>query len=800
MFTNYVKIAFRNLWKNRVYSGINVFGLAVGLATCLLIALYVADELSYDRHHERANRIYRFVHRTQWDGGDMNVAITSAPYAAALKQMYPEIEQTVRVFREGGGIIQAGQTKLNADDIVFADASLFKVFTHPFLAGDPNTALSKPQSIVLTNDLATRLFGSATNALGKTVLFENNFPNLVTGVIDDVPANSHLTFSAIRSLKADYTSGWQDFTLYTYLLLKADRSGAAPDPAKLSAKFPAFYKRYVKPEMGDVKYTITLQPLTSIHLHSNLDYEIGPNGNSQTVLVFSLIGGLILLLAGINYMNLATARSIIRIREVGVRQAIGSGRSQLAGLFLTETLLLTVVATSVGVLLAYAALPIFNQLTGKSLSIWRFGVGYSLLAVLGFALLTGLLSGTYPAVFLSGSRTVAALRGQLGNQAGTLRFRKLLVTGQFVVTVALIAASGIIYQQLRYTLTKDLGFNKEQVLTVHLHNEQTRTQLPAMKAQLLGSSVINGVAAASNPIGVNSLGSSGYFFEVDGKMTQSTRMTKTLQVDADFLPTMEIKLVQGRNFSEANPADRANAILVNESLVKAIGWQNPLGKRVKFFTKDGPAERRVVGVVRDFHTHSLQHKIEPLALQLPPSPDEQDNLYINVRAGQTRAALALIEKTYRQFEPGSVFDYQFLDQNFAKQYATEQKQSQLLLIFTALAILIACLGLFGLTTFMAEQRTKEIGVRKVLGASVTSIVALLSKDFLKLVLVAIVIASPLANYAMTKWLNTFAYKITPGWDVFALAGILAIGIALITVSFQSIRAALTNPVKSLRSE
>ena len=795
MLRNYFKIAIRNLWKNRVYSGINVFGLAVGLATCLLITLYVADELSYDRHHERADRIHRVVHRMTWGGRDLNLAITSAPYAPALKQTYPEVEQAVRVLHEGGGVVQHRQTKVEANDILFADANLFQVFSHPFLYGDPATALSRPQAIVLTKDLATRLFGDAARAVGKTVLFENNFPNLVTGVIENVPRNSHLTFSGVRSLQTGYTSEWQNFDLYTYLLLKP-----GTDVQKLTAKFPAFFEQFIKPETGNVNYRMELQPLTSIHLHSNLDFEVSPNGNSQTVWVFGIIGGLILLLAGINYTNLTTARSAIRIREVGVRKAVGSARRQLAGLFLTETLFVVIVATGLGVLLAELALPLFNDLIDKKLSIGQFGIGYSLLAVAGFAGVVGLLSGTYPALFLSGARPVLALRGQLGSQTSLVAFRKSLVTFQFVITIALMAASGIIYQQLRFVLTKNLGFNKDQVLTVHLNEARTRTQIPAIKAQLLGNSLIEGVSVASNSIGKNFMGGDGHFFEIDGKMSESTRIANKLQVDDDFLNTLAIRLVKGRNLSTKTPADRQNAVLVNETLAKTMGWKNALGKRVKSLSPNGPIERRVVGVVGDFHLNSLQHKIEPLLLQLPTDPNEQDNLYVKIRAGQTEAALAQIEKTYHQFEPGGVFAYQFLDQNFAQQYTTQQKQGQLLVGFTALAIFIACLGLFGLAAFAAEQRTKEIGVRKVLGASVGSIVALLSKDFIKLVLIAIVMATPIAWYAMNRWLQDFAYKINIEWWVFALSGLLAIGIALLTVSFQSVKAALMNPVTSLRSE
>jgi putative ABC transport system permease protein len=796
MLRNYLKIALRTLWKSRVYTAINGLGLAVGIAACLLIAGYVADELSYDRFHERADRIHRVVHYADWDGGSLRLAPTSAPFAPALQREYPEIEKTVRILAEGGGPIRFGPTQLNVEDIGFADRSVFEVFSYPFLYGDPRTALSKPQSIVLTRSLAVRLFGDAAKALNQTVLFENNFGNVVTGVIEDVPSTSHLTFSALRSLPEGYTEGWQNFNVYTYVLL---RQGT--DPAKLEAKFPAFAEKYLKPETGQMAYRMELQPLPSIHLHSNLDYEISPNGSIRTVSIFALIAGLILLIAIINYMNLSTARLSMRLREVGVRKAIGSGRRQLMLLFLSETSLLTLAALLLGLSLAYTALPFFNEFTGKNLRLDPVGLRNGVLGLLGFGVLVSGLSGSYPALFLSGFGTVPALKGQLGTQAKTLLLRKSLVTFQFVVTITLIAASVLIYQQLRYVSTKSLGFNKEQVLTFHLDSDQAREKVPVLKEQLLKNPLIERVAAAGNPIGVNSLRSGGFYFEIDGQMTASSKIVQSLDVDADYLPTLEIGLAQGRNFRET-PTDRRNAILVNETLVRELGWKNPVGRRVKFHQGDQGelGERTVVGVVKDFHVYSLQHKIQPLALLMPPSASEQDNLYVRIRAGEAAAALPFLEKMHQRFDAGNPFAYHFLDENFARQYAAEQKQGTLALVFSALAILIACLGLFGLATFTAEQRTKEIGVRKVLGASVASIVALLSKDFLKLVLLAVVLATPIAWWAMSRWLQDFAYKIDIAWWVFALAGVLAVGIALLTVSFQSVKAALMNPVKSLRTE
>jgi len=414
--------------------------------------------------------------------------------------------------------------------------------------------------------------------------------------------------------------------------------------------------------------------------------------------------------------------------------------------------------------------------------------------------LLGVGSGLYPALFLSGFQTVVALKGQTSSKVGGVGFRKVLVVFQFVAAVGLIACSWVIYRQMGYVLHKDLGFNKDQVLTFHLESESARRQIQSLKEELRKSSLIEAVSAASNPIGNNNIGTKGMIFEQNGVMPTTTQVVQKFAVDADYLNTLQIKLLEGRNFSASFPSDATGAVLVNEALVKEMGWQAPIGKRVKSYVSiDKAVEAQVVGVVKDFHTYSLQHKIEPLVLQIP-APEDQDNLYIRIRPGKAEEALAYIKTVYQQFEPTASVSFHFLDENFSRQYKAEQKQGQLLLLFTILAVLIACLGLFGLAALSAEARVKEIGVRKVLGASVVSIVTLLSKDFLKLVVIAIVIATPLAWYAMNEWLQSFAYKIDVEWWVFALTGLLAITIALLTVSFQSVRAALMNPAKSLRSE
>ncbi|GAB2586817.1 ABC transporter permease [Spirosoma areae] len=793
MLRNYLKITLRTFWKNKLFSGLNVAGLGIGMAAVWLMALYVADELSYDRFHTNADRIVRVVHYAQWPGGNLKLAPTSAPYGPALKNDYPDVEKAVRISTEGGGELTYKDKKIEVSNIFFTDPTVFDVFTFPLLYGDSGTALSKPQSIVLTKSVAENLFGDAQKAVGQVVEFSNHFPNTVTGVINDVPANSHLQFRALRSLPSGYTGGWQDFDLYTYLLLTEGSSYKA-----LEAKLPGFYQKYVKKEMGDVAYRMELQPITSIHLHSQVDYEISPNGNARTVSIFSVVAALILLIACINYVNLYTARTLKRTREVGVRKAIGSLRWQLMGQFLTESMLMTLLAGLVSVGLVSLALPYFNQMADKLLSIGSWPT--VLLVVTAFSLSIGALSGLYPALMLSGFRPVMALRGQVGNQSGNRLFRQSLVVFQFVATVALIACSGVVYRQMGFVMHKDLGFNKDQVLTFHIDSDSVRQHVDALKEALMRSPLIAGVSAASNPIGNNNIGGNGMFFEQNGALSSSTQSVQKFSVDSDYLRTMEINLLSGRNFSESFKSDLLGAVLINETLARQLGPE-PVGKRVKYYidNEKHTAEARVVGVVGDFHTYSLQHKIEPLVLQMP-APFEKDNVYVRLQPGNLTEALAYIQSVYRTFDPASTPDVHFLDENFSQQYKTEQKQGEILLIFTVLAVLIACLGLFGLAAFAAEQRTKEIGVRKVLGASIMSIVTLLSKDFLKLVLIAILIATPIAWYAMNQWLQSFAYRINIGWWVFALAGLLAISIALLTVSFQSVKAALMNPVNSLRSE
>lgn len=795
MIESYFKIAWRNLLKSKLFSLINIFGLAVGLAAFWLILLFVSYEFSFDRFHENHDSIYRVVQNASWSTGAMHVPITSAPFAPALLDHYPEIEAAIRINPEGGGVINYNNNRLIVNDIYFVDSNFFDVFSFELIHGDPSSVLTKPQSIVISNTLATNLFGDPSSAVGRVLYFENDFQNIVTGVMEDVPNNSHLQFSALRSLPSDFTSGWQEFFLYTYILLNKNAT-----VSELESKLPQFFDKYLLNKMGQVDYRLELQPLPSIHLHSSFEYEIGPNGNIDNIYIFLAAAVLILLIAAINYMNLTAARSSLRVKEVGVRKVIGSNKSQLIAMFLCEALLVSFIAMLLAVFFAELALPYIKEISGVEISIFQFGMGTTTLAFFIVLLFIGVFCGLYPALFLSGFKTMSSLKGHVGNISSNIAIRKSLLIFQFVVAIIMMMGSWMIYHQLQYVLTKDLGFNKEHVLTFHLSSEESREKIEVLKESLMQNSIIKGVSAASNPIGNNNIGGRGLYLEQpDGSMPEETQIISTFSVDEDFLETLEMDLKEGRNFLSGDSSDIYRAVLVNEALVKKAGWENPLGKRIRNTSnEEKTAEAVVVGVVRDFHFYSLQHNISPLVIY-KTLPEDKDNIYVKIQQGDTNEALAFIEKTYREID-ASPLEFSFLDQNYSKQYQSEQRQSNLLLVFTLLAVFLALLGLFGLTAFAAEQRTKEIGIRKVLGASLANLVALLSKDFIKLIIIAFVIAIPIAWYIVDKWLQYFAYRIVIDWGIFTLSGLAMLVIAVFTISYQAIKAAVANPVEALKDE
>ena len=797
MLTNYVKIAWRNLIRNKTYSALTLLGLASGITCAILLGLYVYDELTFDQYHTNAATIYRLNLDIKWGDNELKMGVGSAPMAPALRQEFPEISKVLRIKTDHEVLFRTGEKALYAKDVIYADSTLFSFFDYSFLDGNPQTALLQPNTIILTQKLALALFGQTNGLLGKVIKVKDEQPLTVAGIIRNVPGNHHLTFEAVvpyinKQLNNIDPDKWDTFNSATYVLLHPNS-----DVRRLDRKMPAFYKKYIAQAIGDddgkgVTFDITFQPLTAMHLYSN--HLLGEENGSNIAYVYTLsaIGLFILAIAIVNYVNLATARSIKRAREIGVRKAVGSLRTQLIGQFLTESILLSLLALFVSLLLVQTLLPLFNYVADKTLTLDLWNV-QTMSVLIGFSLLIGLVSGLYPAFLLSRFNPVAVLKGTFTAGGKSVLLRQSLVVFQFTMSIIMIVGTFVVYQQLQYMRHAQLGFNQEQVLILPLKAPAIQRTGKVLKDKLLQNSIIKGASLTSGSVGSTmNVNKTTFSFYAGGK--EQPVSTEYFSVDQDFLDVLQINLKEGRNFSPDLASDSTGAVLVNEAMLKRLGWKNRTAGLVEFDQKRIP----ITGVIRNFHLRSLRNKIEPLILIL--HEDRGDKLLVRVTPQNIPAALTYVRQVYKEVNPTQPFEYTFLDQTFAEQYRSDERKGHLFLGFSGMAIFIACLGLFGLATFTAEQRIKEIGVRKVLGASVVSLVTLLSRDFLKPVLVAILIASPLAWYAMQQWLQSFAYKITVEWWVFALAGLLAVGIALLTVSFQSIKAALINPVKSLRSE
>ncbi len=796
MITNYLKIALRNLFKYKLTSFINLFGLTIGLTCCLAIIAYNANELSYDRYHNNAERIYRIATDWKWEGGKLNFATSSGPIAPLLKQNFPEIEKTVRFFAEGTEFVKSGDNTIELSPI-FTETGFFEIFDYTFLHGDSKSALGEPNSMVLSEGTAIKIFGSADKAYGKNLDYINRAPQKVTGIIKDVPANSHFTFNAVGVLdaKADYINNIQDVNLYTYALLKR-----GTDIPKLEAKVKKLMAKQMKDYKSD--YSFMFQPLTSIYLNSHLQAEIGSNGNMEYLYIFSIVGVVILLLACINYINLATAQSSRRAKEVGVRKVMGSNKKQLIFQFFSESFLLVLAASLLSLLILQLISPLLTLIGGKQISLWNLGWLNVMMLMGGIIVVVSVLSGLYPAIFLSKYSPAVVLKGVFGNSPSHAYFRKSLVVLQFTISIALIAFTIIVWQQLNFAMNKSLGFNKDQVMGVRVPSFDVRTKnLSAFKNKLASYPGILGTTSTTNQLGDSRrMSTAGAFFETNGMKPSSTNIIQKLGIDPAYLKLMEIPLKEGRNFSAAIPTDTLSSVIVNETLVKQRGWKNPIGKRVWNFSDDNnTVEAKVIGVVKDFHVGSMHKAIEPLMFYLA-SPEQSDNLYIKTKPESTKQSLAFIQKTYREFDSYNPFETYFLDQNYANQYLEDSRKRNLFMLFAGLAIALACLGLFGLSTFTIEQRTKEIGIRKVLGASIQHLLIMVTKDFVILVIIAFVIATPVALWTMDRWLQSYAYRVEIHWYTFAIAGISALLVAIITVGSRAGKAALANPVKSLRAE
>lgn len=808
MLSNYLKIAWRNLLRNKVFSAINIVGLALGLATCLLISLFVLDELSYDRYNEKADQIVRVFFQGTMNGGQIREATVMPPTAQTLKTDYPEVLAATRL-RWGGQPLFTYQNKtFKETSVAFADANFFDVFTLSFLKGNPKTALVRPNTMVITPAVALKYFGT-DDPIGKVLTVKGDPATYtITGLIEPMPAASHFHYDMLVSMAsvADAKStSWMSSGYYTYLLLPK-----AYDYKQLEAKLPQVVKKYMGPQiqqsfgMSMAQFEqkgnnvgLYLQPLTDIHLHSNFTGELSPNGNIQYVYIFGAVAIFMLLIACINFMNLSTAGASKRAREVGIRKVMGSLKQTLVSQFLLESILLTSLALLVAIGLIYLVLPSFNALSGKTLTLSVSQVPWLLGGLVLVGLLVGILAGSYPAFVLSSFKPIAVLKGgtAFSRTSGSgVQLRSGLVVFQFFISILLTIGTIVVYQQLSYIQHKQLGYNRDQVLVVqgwHLGKQEDtwRNRL------LQDSRVINASISPYLPAGPSD--SNNFIVYADNNESQ---LTKTLCYDVDYryMATMGMQMVAGRNFSPAFGTD-SSGIILNETAAKALGWgANALGHTITRPNNDGSKKTyQIIGIVKDFHFKSLHERITPLLMTLGKGGGY---LIIKTKAADVTGLVADLQKEWLAAVPDEPMVYSFLDDSFNESYLAEQKTGRILGIFAGLTIFVACLGLFGLVSFTTEQRTKEIGVRKVLGASVASIVGLLSSDFLQLVALALLLASPLAWYLMDKWLQDFAYRIDLAWWMFALAGGLAVLIAILTISYQSIKAALMNPVKSLRSE
>jgi len=796
MFKNYLKVAFRNIRNHKGYSLINLTGLIIGLTSCILILSYVLYELSYDRYHEKSERIFRLGVKGNIGQRQMSVPITNYAAAPSLAREYPEVINSVKFFPmawTGRIFVKYGEKQFYEENIYYAENSVFDIFTFPMIKGNPKTALETANTIVITEDVARKYFGDE-EPVGKFLKFNNQTDFVVTGVIENVPKNSHLTFDMLYSFKTIYSAGMEsevDFRYYSYILVQENCNYKDLDK-KISSFQDEPLKSILAATGGKVNYFI--EPVTRLHLYSQMSYNPPGAGNVKYVYIFSVIAVFVLLIACINFMNLSSARSTIRSREVGIRKVLGSDRKKLVNQFLGESLLYSFISLVMALILVKFLLPFFNTLAGSSLTLHNSDLRWLIPGFIMTVFFVGIIAGSYPAFILSSFQPVMVLKG---SSKGTLhsRFRSILVVAQFTISIILIIGTYIISNQVKFMKNKDLGFNKEQIVVLPVSNKTTQLSVKSLKEEIRS---IKGVINAASSVDVPGKPlNSRTFFVPEGFSEEEAQLMIHLQIDEDYFSTMGIELKEGRNFSGEISSDTLESIIINETAAKKFGWDNPLGKTIQSNIGSGQTGI-VIGVIKDFHLESLQQEIEPYLIRYVPGYLSYISVRINTESIQE--TMELLKKKWMEFFPGTPNDYFFLDESFDSLYRTEERLNTIFSYFTLFTIFIACLGLFGLASFTAERRIKEIGIRKVLGASTTGIIFQLSKEFLRWVAVANIIAWPIAYYFMNRWLHNFAFRTSIGIDVFILSGMIATVSALLTISYQVARTSLSNPVKALRYE
>jgi ABC-type antimicrobial peptide transport system permease subunit len=791
MFKNYLKIAFRNIKKHKGYSFINISGLAIGMACTILIFLWVRDELSFDTFNKNAKQVYRIVQDQVNSSGVFKLAATPAPLAETCKEDFPGVINYMRIRPSTRKVLLKINGKLVYEDgFAYADPSIFEIFTFPFVSGDPKTALYDPSSVIITEKIAKKYF-SNEEPIGKTVLVNNKNIFTIKGVIKDIPQNSHLRFSILAHFdklkEMGARSGWYDNGYFAYLLLIKNASYK-----EFTEKFAQIMEKYA-PESSSKFY---LQPLPEVHLKSN--FEIDLYGHTefkyQNITIFSSIAIFVLLIACINFMNLSTARASKRAKEVGIRKVIGANNALLVRQFFAETLLLSLIALIIALISVHLFLPIFNNLSGKQLT-----MNYSdlklIAGLIGIVLVTGLFSGCYPALYLSSFKPVSILKGTMGTMKFLLkssRFRKVLVITQFVLSIILMTATAVVYKQLDFMRHKELGIDKEYIIYAPMRGE-LRKNFGSVKNKLLNDPNIIKVTSCTDLPTYTVSSSSGNNIQWPGKAPDDSVLFHSFGVDYDYIDTFGIKIAAGRNFSKDFPSDAGNYIL-NETALKATGLKSPIGKSFTLWGMEG----KIIGIMKDFNFKSLHKKVESLMLYMSDSPPYY--AFIRVNGNNIPAALSKLDRTWKTFSPGFPLEYHFLNEEYENLYKTEKQMGAVLNHFAFLALFISCLGLFALSSFMAEQRTKEISIRKVFGASVQGLILWFSRQYIKWVLIAAVIAWPIAFDVMDVWLRGFAYRTAIPWMFFVLSGVMAMAIALLTVSYQTYKAATKNPIDALKYE